>query len=84
MLKCSNSTIRDSIMTKIKLNKGKIIKKHEGDTFIFINGVTTVPGFFFHKKRTQITLQECIELTSAQDIFFEKSCKEGLIPLKGW
>jgi len=58
-------------MAKIKLKP--IVKRHEGETYTFINGVAEVPGMrmggkhkWYSPKPVTITLKEFFELTEKQ------------------
>jgi len=48
---------------KIKRIKKTIIKKYDGETYIFKNGIAKVPGTYFKKRIMTITLAEFNELS---------------------
>jgi len=52
-------------MAKIKLKP--IVKRHEGETYTFINGVAEVPGMRMFGTAVCITLQEFFELIKGED-----------------
>jgi hypothetical protein len=53
---------------KLKRKSGMVIKKDEGETYIFKNGVAKIPGMFYKNPRRQctITLKEFKGLTNNQ------------------
>ena len=49
---------------KFKRKSRKIMKRHDGELYIFKNGVAKVPGCTFMGKPVTITLKEFKELAS--------------------
>jgi hypothetical protein len=51
---------------KLKRKVGKVIKKNEGETYIFKNGIAKIPDMWHKRtgKQYTITLKEFNELTS--------------------
>jgi hypothetical protein len=50
-------------MSKFKRQTKIIIKKHDGETYIFKNGIAKVPGCSWKKRPVMIPIKEFKELT---------------------